>query len=65
MFQFTTKLRRLKNVLRKLHLHHTSSITHRVAKAKTNWEAAQFHLDENPTSYSAQSIERTLAAQYM
>ncbi|XP_061959708.1 uncharacterized protein LOC133680748 [Populus nigra] len=65
MFQFTTKLRRLKNVLRKLHLHHTSSITHSVAKAKTDWEAAQFHLDEHPTSYSAQSNEREMVAQYM
>ncbi|KAJ6983821.1 hypothetical protein NC653_026591 [Populus alba x Populus x berolinensis] len=65
MFQFTTKLRRLKTVLRQLHLHHTSSITHRVAKAKTNWEAAQFYLDQHPTSSTAQSTEREMVAQYM
>ncbi|KAJ6983819.1 hypothetical protein NC653_026591 [Populus alba x Populus x berolinensis] len=65
MFQFTTKLRRLKTVLRQLHLHHTSSITHRVTKAKTNWEAAQFYLDQHPTSSTAQSTEREMVAQYM
>ncbi|KAJ6983820.1 hypothetical protein NC653_026591 [Populus alba x Populus x berolinensis] len=65
MYQLTTKLRRLKTVLRQLHLHHTSSITHRVAKAKTNWEAAQFYLDQHPTSSTAQSTEREMVAQYM
>jgi hypothetical protein len=64
MFKFTTKLRRLKQALRNLHLQHTNSITDRVAKAKADWHAAQFLLDEHPTSDSAQATERTLAAQY-
>jgi hypothetical protein len=40
MFKFTTKLRRLKQALRNLHLQHTNSITDRVAKAKADWHAA-------------------------
>jgi len=65
MFQFTTKLRRLKTVLRKIHMQYTSSITDKVAKAKADWETAQFYLDDHPTSNTAKTTERALAAQYL
>ncbi|KAJ6887633.1 hypothetical protein NC652_028789 [Populus alba x Populus x berolinensis] len=65
MFQFTTKLSRLKTDLRQLHKQHTNNITDRVIQAKTLWAAAQIQLDQNPTSESAQAHERTLATQYM
>nr|TKS12517.1 hypothetical protein D5086_0000062540 [Populus alba] len=65
MFQFTTKLRRLKSVLRKIHLQFTNNITDRVARSKTTWEDAQFYLDAHPTSDNAKIIERSSAAQYL
>ncbi|KAG6783513.1 hypothetical protein POTOM_012962 [Populus tomentosa] len=37
----------------------------RVARAKTNWEAAQFYLDAHPTLDNAKTIERSSAAQYL
>jgi len=65
MYQFTTKLRRLKATLKHLHFQYTSSITDRVSKAKADWEAAQFHLDKHPTSEIAKATERSLASQYL
>jgi hypothetical protein len=65
MYQFTTKLRLLKSVLKQLHHHHTSDIPGRVAKAREDWFAAQRILDDNPTSPAAQSTERHLASDYM
>jgi len=65
MFQFTTKLRRLKTDLRQLHKQHTNNITDRVSQAKALWEAAQFLLDQHPTLETARLTERTLATQYM
>ncbi|KAJ6917686.1 hypothetical protein NC652_019881 [Populus alba x Populus x berolinensis] len=65
MYQFTTKLRRLKSTLRQFHFQHTSSITDRVSKAKTEWETAQVHLDNHPTSATAMATERSLASTYL
>ncbi|KAJ6897722.1 hypothetical protein NC652_024515 [Populus alba x Populus x berolinensis] len=65
MYQFTTKLHRLKPVFRTIHHHHTSDITSRVVRAKEAWFAAQHFLDENPTSVEAQQSERLLASRYM
>ena len=65
MYQFTTKLRRLKSVFRTLHHHHTSDITGRVASAREAWFAAQHFLDEHPASVEAQQSERLLASRYM
>nr|TKS12516.1 hypothetical protein D5086_0000062530 [Populus alba] len=65
MYQFTTKLRRLKSTLRQFHFQHTSSITDRVSKAKTEWETTQVHLDNHPTSATAMATERSLASTYL
>jgi hypothetical protein len=65
MFKFTTKLRLLKAGLRKIHQHHTSHISSRVAKAKDEWNIAQTTLDLNPTTVAARSIERELTNTYM
>jgi hypothetical protein len=64
MYQLTTKLRRLKAELRKLHYNFTSNLTDRVGQAKSAWDAAQFHLDQHPTSDEAKTTERTLATEY-
>jgi len=65
MYQFTTKLRRLKLVFRTLHHHQTSDLTGRVASAREAWFAAQHFLDEHPASVEAQQSERLLASRYM
>ncbi|KAJ6901054.1 hypothetical protein NC652_026984 [Populus alba x Populus x berolinensis] len=65
MYRLTTKLCRLKSVLRTLHHHHTSDITGRVASAREDWFAAQHFLDEHPASVEAQQSERSLASRYM
>nr|TKS06523.1 hypothetical protein D5086_0000121610 [Populus alba] len=65
MYQFTTKLRRLKSTLRQFHFQHTSSITDRVSKAKAEWETAQVHLDNHPTSATAMATERSLTSTYL
>ncbi|KAJ6984026.1 hypothetical protein NC653_022291 [Populus alba x Populus x berolinensis] len=65
MFQLTSKLRRLKPALKNLHYQHTDNITSRVTQAKASWDAAQFVLDNNPTSEDAISTERAYPAAYM
>jgi hypothetical protein len=65
MYQFTTKLHRLKTTLRQLHFQHTSSITDRVSNAKADWKATQFHLDKHPTSEIAKATEQLLASHYL
>jgi len=65
MFQFTSKLRRLKTDLRQLHRQHTNNLIDRVRQAKASWDEAQFYLDQHPTLETAQITERTLATQYM
>lgn len=65
MFQFTSKLRRLKTDLRQLHRKHTNNLMDRVKQAKASWDEAPFYLDQHPTLETAQINERTLATQYM
>ena len=65
MFQFTSKLRRLKTDLRQLHRQHTNNLMDRVKQAKASWDEAPFYLDQHPTLETAQINERTLATQYM
>ncbi|KAJ6904460.1 hypothetical protein NC652_022466 [Populus alba x Populus x berolinensis] len=55
MYQFTTKLRLIKSVLKQLHHQHTSDIPSRVAQAREDWFAAQRILDDNPTSLATQN----------
>jgi hypothetical protein len=64
MYQFTTKLKRLKIDLKLFHRQHSSNITGRVVNAKAKWDAAQFDLDRNPASETTKLTERTLALQY-
>ncbi|KAJ6889560.1 hypothetical protein NC652_030338 [Populus alba x Populus x berolinensis] len=64
MYQLTTKLRRLKTELRKLHYNSTSNLPDRVGQAKSAWDAAQLYLDEHPLLDEAKIAERTLATEY-
>jgi mannosylglycoprotein endo-beta-mannosidase len=64
MYQFTTKLKRLKIDLKLFHRQHSSNITGRVVNAKAKWDAAQFDLNRNPASETTKLTERTLALQY-
>nr|TKR98075.1 hypothetical protein D5086_0000206760 [Populus alba] len=65
MYQLTTKLCILKAALCKFHHQHTKNIASRVATAQTAWQDAQLHMDSNPTSIEAKTIERSCATLYM
>ncbi|KAJ6433785.1 hypothetical protein OIU84_017480 [Salix udensis] len=61
MFRLTTKLAKLKQLLRNKHLRCTSHISFRVYKAKSAWTEAQHQLDLDPSSVRFREIERERA----
>ncbi|KAJ6670073.1 hypothetical protein OIU85_019845 [Salix viminalis] len=64
MFRLTTKLAKLKQLLRNKHLRCTSHISFRVYKAKSAWTEAQHQLDLDPSSVRFREIERERAGLY-
>ncbi|KAJ6753110.1 hypothetical protein OIU74_027883 [Salix koriyanagi] len=64
MFKLTAKLKWVKASLKNWHKYNRSHISRQVARAKSDWDAAQEDLDSNPGSDEGKDRERKAANFY-